>query len=85
MLRKETGKAVVLEEDVAVVGFTEMGVNVEFAFGDELAELRGEALVLDDLDAVEPMLAVGSADDDAGGVPLAYGLDRLVLAAGIMS
>src|SRR5260370_42314009 len=69
------GKAVVLEEDVAVVGLAEVGVDVELAGGDDLAELGGCAVELEDLDAVEPVLAVGAADDDAGGVPLADGFD----------
>ena len=59
----------VLEEDVAVVGFAKVGKDVEFAFGDGLTELRSGAVVLDDLDPVEPMFAVSAADDDAGGVP----------------
>src|SRR5215469_129171 len=61
------GKAVILKQDVSVVRFAEVRPNVIFAVGNELAELRGEALVLDDLDAVEPVLAVGSANDDACG------------------
>jgi hypothetical protein len=76
------GKSVVLEEDVAVVGFAEMGVDVEFAFGDGLTELGGGAVVFEDFDFVEPVLAVGAADDDAGGVPLAYGFDWLVFCGG---
>ena len=44
---------------------------------DESAERGGIAVDLDDLDAVQPVLSVGSADDDTGGVPLAYGLDWL--------
>ncbi|MDX6464318.1 MAG: hypothetical protein QOE55_8015 [Acidobacteriaceae bacterium] len=71
------GKAVVLQEEVAVVGFAKVAVDVELAGGDEGAELGGNAVVLDDLDAVQPVLSVGSADDDAGGVPLAYGPDWL--------
>ena len=69
------GESVVLQENVAVVGFAEVGVDVEFTFGDGLAELGGGAVVFEDFDAVEPVLAVGAADDDAGSVPLAYGLD----------
>src|SRR5713226_1888194 len=75
-------EAVILEEYVAVVGFAEVGVDVEFAFGDDLAELGGGAVVFEDFDAVEPVLAVGAADDDAGGVPLAYGFDLLVFGGG---
>src|SRR4030088_3027481 len=32
------GESVVLEEDVAVVGFAEVGVDVKFVLGDDLAE-----------------------------------------------
>ena len=71
------GKAVVLKEEVAVVGFAEVGANVELAGGDDGPELGGSAVILDNLDAVQPVLAVGSADDDASGVPLAYGFDGL--------
>src|SRR3984893_18842465 len=74
--------SVVLEENVAVVGFAEVGVDVEFAFGDDLMELGGGAVVFEDFDAVEPVLAVGAADDDAGGVPLAYGFDWLFFLGG---
>src|SRR5215469_2786625 len=72
------GEAVVLQEDVAVARFAEVGPDVIFAVGDELAELRGEAFILDDLDAIEPVLAVCSANDDACGVPLADRFDGLV-------
>src|ERR1700745_1685598 len=72
------GEAVILKQDVAVVRFAKVWPDVILAVGDELAELRGEALVLDDLDAVEPVFAMGAADDDACGVPLADGLDGLV-------
>ena len=72
----------VLEEDVTVAGFAKVGVDVEFAFGDGLAELGGGAVVFEDFDSVEPVLAVGAADDDAGGVPLAYGFDGLVFCGG---
>ncbi len=72
----------ILQKDVAVVLFAEAGPDVVLAIGDELAELRGEALVLDDLDTVDPVLAVGSVDDDACGVPLADGVDGLVLRRG---
>src|SRR5258705_10368474 len=75
-------ESVVLEENVTVVGFAEVGIDVEFAFGDDLAELRGGAVVFEDFDAVKPVLAVGAADDDAGGVPLAYGFDWLVFCCG---
>jgi hypothetical protein len=74
-LNRET---VVLQEDVAVVGFSEAGVNVVLTVGDDGAEGWGFAVVLDDLDPVEPVLAVGSADDDAGGVPFADGMRGLV-------
>jgi len=68
-------KAVVLEEEVTVVGFAEAGIDVELAGGDKGAELGGIAVVLDNLDAVQPMLSVGSADDNTGGIPLACGPD----------
>ena len=42
----------VLQEEVAVVCFSEVGVNVELAGGDEGSKLRGIAVVLDDFDAV---------------------------------
>src|ERR1700751_2728010 len=69
------GKAVVLQEEVTLVGFAEVGIDVELAGGDEGPELGGIAVVFDNLDAVQPMLSVGSAYDDAGGVPLASGPD----------
>ena len=67
----------VLEEEVAGVGFAEGGVEVELAGGDEGAEGGGFAVVFEDLDAVEPVLAVVTADDDAGGVPFSDGVDGL--------
>ena len=72
----------VLQENVAVVSFAEAGEDVEFTFGDDLTELGCGAIVFEDFDAVEPVLAMGSADDDAGGVPVAYGFDRLIVCGG---
>jgi len=60
MLRKD-GEAVGLEKDVAVVLLAEVGPDVVFARVYELPELRCEAPVFDDLCAIEPVLAVGSA------------------------
>lgn len=69
---KGDAKAVVLQEQIAVVGFAEVGIDMELAGGDEGSELGGIAVVLEDFDTVQPVLSVGSADDDSGGVPLPY-------------
>jgi hypothetical protein len=55
---------------------------VEFAIGDDRAELWGRTVVFDNLYAVEPVLAVGALDDDARGVPLADRFNRLVRRGG---
>lgn len=67
----------ILQEEVTVIGFAEMRVDVEFACRDEGSEGRGIAIVFEDFDTVQPVLSMCSADDDAGGVPLANRPDRL--------
>ena len=50
---------------------------MELAASNDLAELWGETLGLDGLPAVEPVFDVRSADDDAGRIPVADGVDQL--------
>ncbi len=75
-------EAVVLEDDGGVVHSGEAGVDLELAVCDELLEGGTVAIELEHLDAVEPVLTVGAADEDAGGVPLAYRVDRFGLVGG---
>src|SRR5260370_7373384 len=63
------GEAVVLGEDVAVVLLAEVGPLFEFACGDDLAELGGEAVVLDDLYTIEPPPPFASPIYIAAGFP----------------
>ena len=65
-----------------VVHVGEVGVDVELARSDEGAELGGVAVVFEDFDAVEPVLGVGAVDENAGGVPFAYGMDGLGVIGG---
>jgi hypothetical protein len=60
---------VVLEVDVGIVHVGEVGIDLELAVGDEFAELGGVAVVLEDFDAVEPVLGVGSVDEDTPNTP----------------
>jgi hypothetical protein len=53
--------AVILKEDIAVAGFAKVVIDVELALGDDYAELWGNAVVLDDLNAIEPVLPAGAA------------------------
>lgn len=76
------GKAVILEVDDGVVHVGEVGVDLELAVGDEVAELGGVAVVLEDFDPVEPVLDVAFIDEDAGGVPLADGVDGFGVVGG---
>lgn len=55
---------------------------MELAASNDLAELWGETLGLDDLLTVEPVLDMRSADDDAGRIPVADGVDQLASGRG---
>src|SRR5262249_35143484 len=63
-------EVVLLEADVAFLGHAIAGPLAEFAFRDELFPGVTPELVLDDLLAIQPMPAVRTAHDDAGGIPL---------------
>ena len=69
------GKAVILEIDAGIVHVGEVWIDLELTVGDELTELRGIAVVLENFNAVEPVLGMSSVHEDTGGVPLAYGMD----------
>src|SRR5689334_6025580 len=72
------GVAVVLQQDQAVLRLAEALDVLELALGDRLAERRAVERVAEDLGAVQPVLDVVAADDDAAGVPLARGLQGAV-------
>ena len=65
----------VLEVDACIVHVGEVGIDLELAVRDEFAKFGGVAVVLEDFDAVEPVLCVGSVDEYTGSVPFAYGMD----------
>ena len=68
----------ILEEDMALLELAEVRDGVEFAVGDYLAELWGEALELDNLFSIKPVFDVCSTNDDVSRIPRADGIDEFV-------
>src|SRR6185295_6570087 len=73
---------VVLQQDVALQLRAPARFVLELALRLGRHQRRAPELVLDHLDAIQPVLDVGAVDDDAAGVDLAGGLDRFVGGSG---
>src|SRR4051794_16897799 len=71
-----------LEQNVAVLPFTEIRNVLELAFRHQLAKGRGAAIVFKYLRSVQPMLDMIAADDDSCSVPFANRVWLFVLGCG---
>src|SRR5437899_9936057 len=63
---------VILQQEMTFHPVAEAGDILEFAFSDSRLDRRAAALVLEHFGAIEPMLDVISADDNARLVDLAH-------------
>src|SRR5207245_11006990 len=71
--------AVVLRDDVPSPLVTEPRNRLVLAGGEQRIHVRGAELELDDLLAVEPVLAVVAPEHDPRAVPLSHGAQVLAL------
>src|ERR1700744_181749 len=70
-------EAVVLEQNIAVVGFAKVRIDLKLAGGDSRAERSAGEIVFQDSDTVQPVFTVWATDNDAACIPLTDSLNRL--------